>query len=162
MRKWGFPTPIIKSLNLRKKARPGATTVQAKLSKPANDEISLEVNLRQRRKAERRLRHLFSFSWGKWDYIRTVSSSIPAKPLVVDESNVLSGAMGIPRWLHNIKKVFNWCWHDSREGEIIKKSSTKCKIQGIWNLFRAIQSCAVENISKVLQELEKPIGMYLS
>lgn len=41
---------------------------------------------------------------------------------------VFSGAMEIPRWLHDIgKKVSNWCWHDSCEGKIIKKSSSNVK-----------------------------------
>ena len=125
IKQWGFRTPIIKSIHLCKKAWPGTTTAQAKLRKPINDWISWWVTLCVQRKVERRSRHLSSFSCGKWAPMRTVTSSMPAKAWVVDGP--------IVPWLYpenyvTLKKVPYWCWHASFEGEIIKKSSNKCKI----------------------------------
>ena len=125
IKEWGFRTPIIKSINLCKKAWPGTTTAQAKLRKPINDWISWWVTLCVQRKVERRSRHLSSFSCGKWAPMRTVTSSMPAKAWVVNGP--------IVPWLYpenyvTLKKVPYWRWHASFEGEIIKKSSNKCKI----------------------------------
>ena len=96
-----------------------------KTEEPINDWISWWVTLCVQRKVERRSRHLSSFSCGKWAPMRTVTSSMPAKAWVVDGPIV---PWLCPENYVTLKKVPYWCWHASFEGEIIKKSSNKCKI----------------------------------
>lgn len=84
---------MVRSINLRKKALPGTTTEQAKLSRPVNDWISLSVTFLRVRKSEIKPTHLSMFSRGNRASKETECNSIPANDNVVPGPQILSGAM---------------------------------------------------------------------
>lgn len=134
---------IVRSISLRRKARPGRITEQAKFKRPINDCNSSKVTILRWRNWEINWVHLLSLSWGKRASDWTVSSSIPAKERVVEGPQVFSGAIGIPKYLHKLKKISNCVWQSNSDGVTIKKSSSKWRMLWMPSFFWAIHSTEV-------------------
>ena len=103
--------------------------------------------------------HSSSLSCGGLTAFKTASNSIPTKERDVAGPQVLSGAMGTPKYEQNSRKLFNCC---CSHGAMKNKWSHKCNPCFILNFVLAIHPRTELNVSKVLQELEQPMGMQLS
>ena len=101
----------MRSINLRKMARPGKTKEQANLSMPVSDWTSLSVTFIRVRKLAIRLRHLSIFSRGKGASKETESNLIP-KDNVLTGPHVFSPVMGMPRCEHGSRNMYNSSWHN--------------------------------------------------
>ena len=156
--KWcGSVAPRVRSIRRRKNARPGAITEQAKFNKPIKDWSSLSVTFLRCKKVEINWTHFAILSFGRRASDLMESNSMPANVRVVAGPQVCSGAMGMPRLLHNIRNRSKSPWHWVLVEEIKRKSSNKWRSLSILRLCRAIHSMAVLKVWNVLHEIKPEI-----
>ena len=141
--KWsGSVLPRVRSIRRRKNARPGAITEQAKFNKPIKDWSSLSVTFLRCKKVEINWTHFAILSFGRRASDLMESNSMPANVRVVAGPQVFSGAMRMPRLLHNIRNRSKSPWHWVIVEEIKRKSSNNWRSLSILSLCWAIHYMA--------------------
>ena len=158
----GFRALEQREYNRLRKARPGTIARQAKFSEPRRDCSAWSVIFFFERTFCSNCEHFCTLSFGSIARACFTSRSIPSRVRVVAGPSVLSDAMGMPHASQKAIKCLSWSFPSCSESDMMRKSSSTWTIRGMLSLFWAIHCIAVENASKIAQDMEQPIGRVVS
>ena len=153
MRWCGRCVPLVRSIMVRRKARPGTTTEHVKFKRPNKDWSTWRHTLRRKLNWQSKSSHFWTLSSGNQASCLTELRVMPTDWRVVNGPMVYSSAIGTPRKSHMWKKLVRSAWHFSLL--INKKSSKRPKA---WNNCLESHWRAKLKASKMVQLELQPIG----
>ena len=148
--------------SLRRKGRPGVTTVVANCSIPIIDLSSRNVTLLCAINEIMVFLYFWSLSAGRRAVINNVSSSIPRNVSICVGPVVVFIASGMPSSSQRKMNFRSAYAHSCSDSATNKKSSNTLTMFAVPNLWFIIHFNAVDTASNILHDDEHPCGRHLS